>query len=234
MTKNLKNGLSNLDISYSNGVITKKIKYNNEYIVPLTKLLNEKHWFIPNYFQIDNELIKYEYIVGKTLRKTKRISKKNLIILSKIIKKIYNSFLNNDTFYGHGDISPVNLVFNKKNQLISVIDWDSLHETSFKYEDLFYSMWTCINIGNHWFSNKKIKLIFLFLKHFDYQINGNIENEIVMNFNIIFDLTLKKAITQNYKNLDVIINWINDSKKFINKYQNKINKLERRIYHNQN
>lgn len=229
-TNNFKTGKSNISIYVSNGVITKNIHSNNEYIKPLNYLMSKNLDFIPTYLSLNSNELKYKYIDGKIMKKVKKLSKKQIVQLAKMIKIISTNLQDLDNeCYAHGDINPMNLIFDNKRNIISIIDWDSLHKTDYKNEDLFYTMWTCINIGNHKFAKTKINLIYMFLKTYDYKIKLP-NDEIINNFYQIFEIKKNQTIQSNRQDKERIFNWINDSKKFIEKHLNKIKKIERNFY----
>ena len=229
-TNDFKTGKSNISMYINDGIVIKNIRSNSEYIKPLNYLMSMNLNFIPNYISFNSNELKYRYINGKIMNSVKKLSKKQIIQLAKMIKEVSIHLSNvENEMYAHGDINPMNLVFDTKKNVISIIDWDSLHKTDYKNEDLFYTIWTCINIGNHKFAKLKIKLIYLFLKTYEYKIKLS-EDEIIYNFYKIFEIKKNQAINNNLKDKERILNWINDSKKFIEKHSSKIRKIERSFY----
>lgn len=228
--KNFNLGKSNISMYVKDEIVIKNIHTNNEYIKPLNYLMSMNLNFIPSYISFNSNELKYRYINGKIMKSVKKLSKKQIIQLAKMLKEVSIHLSNvENEIYAHGDINPMNLIFDTKKNVISIIDWDSLHKTDYKYTDLFYTMWTCINIGNHKFAKLKIKLIYLFLKTYEYKIKLS-EDEIIYNFYKIFEIKKNQVINSDRQDKERVLNWINDSKKFIEKHSNEIRKIERSFY----
>lgn len=221
MKINFENGKSNLGFEIKNNLIIKRIKENNQYITILKAILSDENLkqLIPNYLELNSKFISYKPIRGRTLKKVKSLSFRNLKILALFLKEFNDK---TDFKYIHGDISPTNLIFNIFLKIKKIIDWDSLQTNIyFKHYDLFFTIWTCVNIGSNRFRKLKIKKINYFLKYYNFNFD---KYNVIDGFDKIFEYYEQKSKKENNYEFNKIQKWINDSRKFILENQNKIKK----------
>ncbi|ASP28374.1 hypothetical protein SCORR_v1c06020 [Spiroplasma corruscae] len=114
-TKEFKNiGLSKKIIKRKNYLVKQKnSNYENMFkILNIAKL--NKFRYIPKIKEIDNYYYRYKYIKGFTLSKIQTIDIKIILLVLSIIIKLQLLYKENGKVINHNDISPLNVVFNKK------------------------------------------------------------------------------------------------------------------------
>lgn len=231
--KNLFNlGLSSKKIWKEKNLVIKEVGSNNELMV---FVLNNIEKFVPKIIYYDNNINKYEYIKGKSFTKVKELSFRNIKKLALIMKSIHNSMnkilsseeIEKRIVYLHNDLNPVNFIFRFKT-IKSIIDWDQISKGDIK-NDIYYLLWTSINLGEKNPKNPKIKIkkIKLFIDYYGY--DDYIFSNLIVNFKNIMINYLIKAKSENHINLLQIKNWFYDSIKFINENEIFINNIELNI-----
>lgn len=225
----LREGKSHIAIEYKDGYVVKEFKNKNfVYLEILNKLNKMGFWFIPKFKKIDPNFIMYEFIDGKPYKREQKIKKSNIKLLAQMLRAITDVLLEgeNNVYYAHGDINPTNLVFNNDDELIGIVDWDSIHVTDNLNEDLFHTMWTCLNISNFKKSiKKKLKMIKLFLKKYGYEVKGE-SDKIVNNFYKVLEQERKKIESNNNLENNDKLEKINQTIEYIKFYEEEISKLD--------
>ncbi|ALD66244.1 phosphotransferase [Spiroplasma cantharicola] len=164
-----KNGLSGKAIIKKGKQLYKENNNNSNFKKIIEILYLNDFSFFPNYSDIEEKYYKYDFLEGVTLETVQTMPLKSTLKILDIILE-YQSFYktNENKVIVHGDISPVNIIFDDNLIPIKVIDWDGCYFGS-KYEDIGYICLLWVNFGDDKQEHAKyideIKIIFKYLKY---------------------------------------------------------------------
>lgn len=167
-----KNGLSGVKIFKQKNVVTKEANNNFETFKKVIKILKIMNFQYSNkILDVSDNLYTYEYVEGNTLEKVVTMKIEQILKCVDIILKLQSTYIDKyDNVIVHGDVSPVNMVFDKDWLPIKLIDWDGSYFGS-KYDDISYICWLWVNFGDDKKENDLyVKNIIIILKYVSYSL----------------------------------------------------------------
>lgn len=224
-SKPLIGGLSGKRVRIQNGHLVKKHSDNKTEYEFLNLMERSKVRFVPKVFKTFDELDELTYFPGfvDTVINEPQPLRKIYQVLDdlKIIQDISKRNLSGGKVYVHGDLSPMNAVFDRDGKLIGIIDWDLTHIGE-EWEDFIYVAWTWLNIGSFRRDNEEIfESLCRMVKHYkpsDEFKKGFADKIIyVMNYRLALTSTKSKDYQQIYE-------WVGYSKLWVELYREKITK----------
>ncbi|AUB31774.1 hypothetical protein [Spiroplasma floricola] len=143
------NGLSGKKLIKKGKWIIKEKNSNSKNLVEISNILNEKRFkYFSKFKDIDDFTYSYRYVKGITLEKVKAMPFESTMKIIKIISELQSLYIDSENnVIVHGDISPVNAIFNNKLLPKKLIDWDGSYFGS-KYDDIGYICWLWVNFGD--------------------------------------------------------------------------------------
>ncbi|WP_339034906.1 hypothetical protein [Spiroplasma endosymbiont of Cantharis rufa] len=206
------NGLSGKKIIRNSNLISKENNSNKNFKSVIKILKKNNFPFFPNYQNLDAQNYSYDFIEGTILEKVKTMPIKSTLRIIDIILMYQNFYeKKNGNVIVHGDISPVNIIFNEQLMPIKVIDWDGCYFGS-KYDDIGYVCLLWVNFGDDKQEHKKyieeIKIIF---RHLKYKRNDVIAVKLSILKRIEKD---NNTILKSEKNSDLDY-WLNYTKNWV-------------------
>lgn len=147
------NGLSNQKIIINYNKVFKYIKLSNKTKTIISWLLSSNN-YIPN-ITIFPDYISYDLIAGYTFTQignTGMLELKSILSVLQSLQKLKYK----NKYIVHGDLSPVNVIFEQDLKIKKIIDWDNVKLGS-KYQDPAYVFWLWINFGGNNKSFSEIK-----------------------------------------------------------------------------
>lgn len=222
------NGFSKNQVELiDNTYIIKKSTDNKDEYDFLKIMNNENISFISKLIKQENGFDYFSYFKGKTEKfvKEMNINKiKSIVGNLKIMNDISKKYLKDNEVYVHSDLSPLNTIF-LNNKVIGIIDFDSI-KIAEEYEDLIYIIWTWLNIGSH--NRNDLKILDGIKEILNiYDANINIRNNFSDKIIEIMNERLKNT-KENNSNYLRIKNWVNESKEFVFKYKDEIDKVSKK------
>ena len=202
VSKNFKsNGLSNNKILISDNKVFKYVKLNRKTQNILNWLQTNNNQYLP-ILTITQDWLCYDVINGYTFVKIGLTNAKHLIQILITIQNI-QKIKYKRKYIIHGDLSPVNVIFDQNLHVKKIIDWDNVSIGS-KYQDPAYVFWLWINFGSE---KKKIQQIKyeanIFKKIMNY--NNNDLNKIKKWIYKVIKKEMKKHYNQ-IKNDKILLN----------------------------
>lgn len=144
-----KNGLSGKVIYKLDAFVYKEKNNNHQNLEKIIKLLNENNFkYSAKFKDIDSKIYAYNYLKGKTLKKVITMPFESTLRIIEIVLELQNLYTDSlENVIVHGDLSPVNVVYDKNLLPIKIIDWDGCYIGS-KYDDIAYICWLWVNFGD--------------------------------------------------------------------------------------
>jgi hypothetical protein len=155
------------------------------------------------------------YVIAMPIEKTIQVVK-----LLKTINSISKKTLKNGKVYCHGDLSPMNAVF-QGDTLVGIIDWDSTYIGE-EYEDFIYLAWTWLNIGD--FLRDNTAILNGLLKMVEaYGADSGLKKNFVQKMISVMEAKLSHTPkgSQNYVR---IFQWVGWSEVWVNLMKDEITK----------
>lgn len=149
--KPITGGASRKEVRIENGRIVKSSSGNEIEYQFLKNIEPFNLPFIPRLLEKGDEYDAFSFVEGRSLPYDYSLSLpleaiKEVMEAIKEKDEASKAILGNGKVYVHGDLSPRNIIFHN-NRLSGFIDWDTTH-IGFDYEDLCYTLWQLLNIGN--------------------------------------------------------------------------------------
>ncbi|WP_338985654.1 aminoglycoside phosphotransferase family protein [Spiroplasma endosymbiont of Diplazon laetatorius] len=166
------NGLSGKKLVKSGEWITKEKNNNSKNTLKIFEILNKANFkYIAKFKDIDKNKYSYEFVDGETLEKVICMPLHSIIHIIDIIKNMHNLYRNSENqVIVHGDLSPVNVVFEKDHKIMKIIDWDGSYFGD-EYEDIAYVCWLWVNFGDEKKEHDKyIENLVKVFKHLNYKV----------------------------------------------------------------
>lgn len=155
--RDLNGGFSNRKARVEQGNVVKEPSDNPIEYEFLKAMESEGYAKTPKYLGNHLGLDYFSYFEGTTKRFVYEMSDneiKQVLFELRKIQNISRRLLNGEV-YIHGDLSPMNVVFNH-GELTGIIDWDGCRKGKDDYYDFIYVFWTWENVGNYLRDNEAL------------------------------------------------------------------------------
>lgn len=229
--KKLIGGRTLTNVYKKNNKVYREEKNKNELSKKFLLFLKKNKFnYSPKYYgKNKSNLEVYSYINGYVPKEIGFTNIQQLITFLDIVvemHKLSNKFMGEKYFLIHQDLSPCNTVFDKRNNPIGIIDWDTI-SIGDPMEDYCYIIWLWVNIGD---PQKKVDdlayEIAYALIHLNINIDDNIKKYFINRMNKVVD----NMSLSNYQYIktkqwvDYCKNWIEKNWKIINSELEKLKK----------
>lgn len=229
LEKPLVGGRSTANVVRCFNRVYRPYKPENELSNKFLKFLEEKGFnYSQRFIGMDNKnRCVYSFTKGFVPKEIGETNTNQLYQFIDIVNSFHSlskEFQNENKTYCHMDLSPCNVVFDKTNKPMCIIDWDGVECTN-RLEDICYVLWLWINLGSLDKDNKlKINELVDAINywHLTKEEHSKLKNAFLNRMQKVID-NLPKDNYQYSRTSD----WVKYSKKWINDNWSKItNKLK--------